>query len=215
MANRSYLYAISNNVGEEDKIIHGISECGYDIPLSYKILVSQDSKIVESIIWDENSAIAIQGDFNKGRQKLYDFLNRLTEYGIFEKSELAQQIAKTKEFLDSAEKASDIFHLENGELYDMNNEDLEAQNKAFFENEILKIDNTIEVAIARLRELKQSVIEKSAQRIGGLFAKRKEEERQLQINNILENMWFLLGISDWCEDLYYDFLGEEENEDKA
>ena len=178
MANRSYLYSTG-----QDKVL-GISERDYDIPLTYKILVSQDAKIARSIIWDDSGPIAVQGDFVKGRQRLYDFLDALIKEDIFNESELAGHIANAKTFLDSPDNAGAFFHLENGEIYEMADEDeeLEAQNRAFFENEILKIDDTIEAALAGLRESKK--------------------------NNDLKGMWELLGIGYWSNTLYYDFSGE-------
>ena len=44
MANRSYLYAIKG-----DKTV-GISEYNYDIPIAYKVLLSQNTKRVKSKI---------------------------------------------------------------------------------------------------------------------------------------------------------------------
>jgi len=179
MANRSYLYSINNS-------IRGISECDFKIPLSYKILVSQDARIVDSIIWEYSDPIAIKGDYVKGRKKLYDFLDRLAREDIFDDIKLAQAIAKTTVFLNSKENEKDLFHLENGEIYEMTDEDSLGQNRAFFEDEILRIDDVILDAIAQLHMLKRETS--------------------------IENMWNLIGIGYWSNVLFYDF--SEATEDK-
>jgi DNA-binding transcriptional MerR regulator len=198
MANRSYLYSTGN------KKPIGISEWRYNIPLSYKILVSQNAKTVNSIIKDGLGQIAIQGDFKKGRQKLYDFLDMLKNENICEKNQLDVHIAKTKEFLEAPDNENLFFHLESGEIYEMSDEDLETQNKILFENEILLIDETIETVFDELKKLKQAITEISEQRVGGLFSKRKKEEQKSKLNNLAEDMWYLLGINEWDNVLYFN-----------
>lgn len=94
MANRSYLYAIDfdrRQKERDNKKIFGLSECNYTIPLAYKTLVSQDSKISHSINWDYEYPIAIQGDFEKGKQKLMIFLDQLSKSELFDSSELRKK----------------------------------------------------------------------------------------------------------------------------
>ena len=143
MANRSYLYSIDfdRTKGErkDGEKIFGLSEYSYSIPLSYKILVSQDSKISNSINWDYEHPIAIQGSFEKGKLKLLDFLEKLQGKNIFDKTELNKQINETKDFLNNHQLQNII--LECGEIYEMGDGEIEDQNKNLFEEDILKIES--------------------------------------------------------------------------
>lgn len=186
MSNRSYLFSMPKKCG--------ISNFSYDIPLSYKILVSQDASIVKSIIWNIPELIAIQGSFIKGRQKLYSFFDELLNLNMLDNFLLLKKINNTKEFLDSHDIQGDFFHLENGEIYDMNDFDLETQNNIFFENEILKIDKIIESTLKELNELKQKL---------NLKSKPSKDSEQEQMINDLTNMWNILGLDSWDRNLYY------------
>jgi hypothetical protein len=175
MANRSYLYSVSQ--GGKAK---GISEWGYDIPLAFKILVSQDAKMVDSLIWDDPPAIAIRGDYVKGRQKLYDFFGVLEESGVLPKDDrLSACIKDAKEFLDSPANEGEFFHLENGEIYEMDDRadlSLTELNKIMFER-VVQIDKTISTLLESL----------------------KEQPRQEA------DVLHLLGIHYWDNTLYYTF----------
>jgi len=219
MANRSYLYSLdfdrTKGKREKGEKIFGLSEYPYSIPLSYKILVSQDSKNSHSINWDYEHPIAIQGNFEKGRQKLVDFLSKLSNENIFDKGELERQVSETKKFLDE-HKLENII-LECGEIYEMGNEKLEEQNRKLFEEEILKIDEKLEEAIADFKQekinilnLRSEIIELSKPRsfFQKLFSSDKTAEIQKleeKVKNKEQEMWNALGINFWSEILYFHF----------
>ena len=219
MANRSYLYSLdfdrTKGKREKGEKILGLSEYPYSIPLSYKILVSQDSKNSHSINWDYEHPIAIQGNFEKGRQKLIDFLSKLSNENIFDKGELERQVSETKKFLDE-HKLENII-LECGEIYEMGNEKLEEQNRKLFEEEILKIDEKLEEAIADFKQekinilnLRSEIIELSKPRsfFQKLFSSDKTAEIQKleeKVKNKEQEMWNALGINFWSEILYFHF----------
>jgi len=219
MANRSYLYSLdfdrTKGKREKGEKIFGLSEYPYSIPLSYKILVSQDAKNSHSIIWDYEHPIAIQGNFEKGRQKLVDFLSKLSNENIFDKGELERQVSETKKFLDE-HKLENII-LECGEIYEMGNEKLEEQNRKLFEEEILKIDEKLEEAIADFKQekinilnLRSEIIELSKPRsfFQKLFSSDKTAEIQKleeKVKNKEQEMWNALGINFWSEILYFHF----------
>ena len=73
MANRSYLYAIKKIIVK----YASICECNYDIPLVFKILISSNTKMVPSKRFQNDELIALQANYEKGLEKLYDFFNRL------------------------------------------------------------------------------------------------------------------------------------------
>src|SRR5690606_20886133 len=159
MANRSYLYAIDfdRTKGErkEGEKIFGLSEYSYSIPLSYKILVSQESKLSNSINWDYEHPIAIQGDFEKGKQRLIDFLMILQSENLFDKTELEKQINKTKEFLNNHQLQNII--LECGEIYDMGDGELEDQNKELFDEDIMNIESQIDEYLNDFRSMNKTI----------------------------------------------------------
>ncbi len=186
MANRSYLFAIDFDRTKEERKkgdkIFGLSEYPYSIPLSYKILISQDTKISNSINWDYEHPIAIQGDFEKGKQKLLDFLTKLEKEELFDNAELEKQINETRDFLNSHQLKNII--LECGEIYQMGCEKLEEQNQELF-NDILNIESQIKQYLKDFREMN----------------KNKTEDTE-------QEMWNMLGINYWSEVLYYHFDNE-------
>ncbi|MHC6202089.1 DUF7822 domain-containing protein [Breznakiellaceae bacterium SP9] len=187
MANRSYIYSIDFDrtieERDENKNVCGLSEYAYMIPLSYKIMVSQNAKMSKSILWDTDELIAIIADFQLGRQKLFDFLNSLLKIDLFEKNNLEEQIQRTKGFLYDKKHENKFIILECGELFEMENDEegLEKYNKKLFE-EIMDIEKTIEKTIFELYEMKNKINEK----------------------NIETQMWNILGIDNWNETLYYE-----------
>jgi hypothetical protein len=203
-----------NHVGGKDSSICGISEYAYDIPLSYRILVSQDTKVVRSRIWDYEGTLAIQGDYIKGQQKLYEFLdtlkrkNRISKSNknarntLWDEAELVSYIEKTKAFLDAQDNAKQLFHLENGEIYAMEDDDIVEQNTAFYHQKILKIDDAIEAFFEEMEAIKKSIIPPPSF-FKGLFTK-KQVDSDPQVQKRIDNLWASLGIQDWSSILYYD-----------
>ena len=222
MANRSYLYSLEfdrtkGDRKEGEKII-GLSECPYAIPLSYKILVSQDAKESKSINWDYEHPIAIIADFKKGKEKLYDFLSTLSTQDLFDRDELQNQIDTTKQFLDSVNLKFVI--LECGEIYELAEEELEIQNKELYEKEVLKIDEQIHQYLKNFKEMKGSIsrlkseIEKLS-KPKGIFSKMFSSDKSKEIEALEKElkeeeleMWNMLGINYWSNVLYYHFENE-------
>ena len=219
MANRSYLYSIDFDRAEgkrkDEEKIFGLSEYSYSIPLSFKILVSQSPKISHSIIWEYEHPIAIQGNFERGKKRLVDFLNNLSNENIFEKSELQKQIAETIDFL-SKHKLENIF-LECGEIYEMGNDELKEQNKTFLEEDILKIEQKIEEYTNDFRKMKSNIskmkseiteLSKPKNFLTKLFSpdnSTKIRELEGKVKNEEQEMWNSLGINYWSDILYWHF----------
>jgi hypothetical protein len=180
MANRSYLYSVN----KEGKV-RGISEWGYDVPLAFKVLVSQEPKIVDSLIWDDPPKIAIRGDYVKGRQKLYEFFEVLEEAGLLaDDDRFAGCVKEAKAFLDSPANEGEFFHLENGEVYAMDDRadlSLTELNRLLFER-VSQIDKTVKDVLETLKQ------------------EPKPEPDVLH----------LLGIHYWDNILYYDLSGDSD-----
>jgi hypothetical protein len=179
MANRSYLYSIDfdSTIIErsDDHEVCGLSEWAYEIPLAYKILVSQDAKTSQSIIFGYDKPIAIIGDFQKGREKLFLFLAELIKMDILDKEKLKEQIHYAETYLRDIKHENKYIILECGEIFAMDYEELEEPTRNLYENEILKIDETINAFVH------------------DITAEKTTEEEKFN----------KLGINFWDEDLYY------------
>jgi hypothetical protein len=198
MANRSYIYSIDFDRTlehrSENKKVCGLSELNYSIPLAYKILVSQNSKISPSVIFDYEKPIAIIGDFYKGREKLFLFLDELLKTDIIDKDELKREIKTSKEFLYDAEHENKYAILECGEIYTMNDGELEEHNRKLYEEEIVKIDETIKTFMDEIQKIS----------VTGELAKLARRNRLTPAQAINGEKLNRLGISFWCDTLYYE-----------
>jgi len=178
MANRSYLYSIdfdpTTTPRDNDSKVCGLSEWPYAIPFAYLLLVSQDAKACNSIIFGYDKPIAIMGDFYKGRQRLLDFMERLEGLGILEKEELEWQTTEARAFLNNPANQGSYIVLECGEIFDMADESEGALEEL---NE--RLLNTI-------KNLTEDFILEEMQKV---------ENQQARSN--------LLGISFWSDVLYY------------
>jgi len=125
MANRSYLYASDHLPGspewETKHELHGIAEWNYDIPLTFKLLLSGNPRPVKSSIWDTEEKIALAGDAQIGLQHLQAYLARLPP-------QAAGLAADAQEWLSRPSNVRRYFLLECGEIFEMEDEDVTAQN---------------------------------------------------------------------------------------
>jgi len=183
MANRSYLFSIDFDrtieQRNETKKVYGLSEWPYAIPLAYKILVSQEAKLSPSIIFDYDKPIAIIGDFYKGREKLFAFLDELLKLNILDNDELTTQINDAKEYLYDEKIEAKYIILECGEIYEMGTDAFEEANKNLYENEIQQIGKTIDDFISKVKNISGDS------------------------KNIMNEIDSMLGIGFWDDVLYY------------
>ena len=224
MANRSYLFSIDfdRTIKEREKgeKIIGLSEYNYSIPLSYKILVSQNSKLSHSINWDYEHPIAIQGDYQKGKEKLFNFLDKLDSMELTNFIFLKEHIVKTKEFLNNPINNLKNIILECGEIYEMGDDEIEIQNKELYTNEILGIDREIEEYKKHCKEWDRKIHvlregKKDLESPKGLFKKlfssnsnKKIEKINKTIQTIEMDILSELGIDYWTNILYFSFENE-------
>lgn len=219
MANRSYLYNLDFNRSEraktkEDKVL-GVSEYAYEIPLSYKILLSVNPKNTNSILWDYEHPIAVTGDANAGKRKLLKFLDELVSKEIFDSKDIQDQINTTKQFFNENNYNLKYFFLEGGELYQMDDTPFENQNLDIYE-QIKNIDKTIEIFFDKITELNQEIeqleIKRNNMTKKSWFKKQKyvlseiersKVEKEVQNKNVLKQE--LLGIDNWSKILYFHF----------
>ncbi|NDV94111.1 hypothetical protein D0T84_04150 [Dysgonomonas sp. 521] len=217
MANRSYLYSIDFDVTqqkrtEQDKVL-SISEWNYDIPISYKILLSVNTRKSHSLIWNYEHPIALTGDYEAGKNKLYEFLQRVYDLNLYDKEELQEIIKQTKEFLDREDRKQKYFFLECGEIYEMEDTPLEEQNDDLLEA-ILDVEADINEFINVVEELnneikvREEMLEeaKNASWIKKLFSKKVGiPSLEKDINYLKQQKIIELGIDNWTDVLYFDF----------
>lgn len=196
MANRSYLYAIE----KENQHYRGIGECNYDIPLVFKILVSSNTQMIPSKIFQSNELIALKGDFETGKKRLYDFLDKLSQELSYE--DIDSKVQKTKQFFESIH--AEYFYLDCAEIYDMDSVPLGEQNKKQF-YEINDIDVEIERFCKRLNDV---IIKyrnmKNAFPSKGLFLNKRKDKAQKELDKIKKEIDNLLFLDYWTNLLYYD-----------
>lgn len=110
MANRSYLYSVSNrptSYVDRPDTISGLSEWPYAVPFSYRVLLSGDPRLCASLISDgfedddpdnKTPLHAISGEFDAGYARLKKFgdVVRL----VSTSAELRAQLDETEAFLD-------------------------------------------------------------------------------------------------------------------
>lgn len=116
MANRAYLYVINKN----ETRIGDASEYPYDIPLFYKILLSEETELVESYIFGVKDLIAYKGSFDKGKNKYIAFLEYLYTLPNIDKEQIKKYINETINFFKTQRLGEwDKFLLEPGEYFDL------------------------------------------------------------------------------------------------
>lgn len=192
-----------------------VSEYAYEIPLSYKILLSNNTLNSKSVLWDYEHPITISGDANRGKDSLFKFLDRLQTLNLFEPEYLSSEIENTKQFFADNKFNLKYFFLEGGELYEMGNEPFEKQNLEVF-NEVTQIENTIENFIKDVASLNKEIlsleVKKNQMTKKSWFKKsapiltekeKAETEKAIQHKRIEKRA--LLGIDNWSTILYFQF----------
>src|SRR5262245_33425759 len=124
MANRSYLYTVDKvptRKGKKSKP-RGVSEFGWGVPLSHKILMSSNPTVCPSAIWQRN--IGIVADREPGVDLLLEFLGVLKAGKVKNEKYFDACIRDTKKFFSHKKRKQKHFLLEAGEIFDMAGTDL-------------------------------------------------------------------------------------------
>ena len=154
MANRSYLYSVDKipEITNTSIRIIGLSECNYNIPLVYRILCSVNPIASRSIIWDADEKIAITADYLGGMEKLEKFITRIQDYVD---NNILDNI---RTFLNNKNNVQKYFHLECGEIFEMEDGELGLQNLSLI-NELCSLDEEIEYSIKNIKENKENEVQ--------------------------------------------------------
>lgn len=179
MSNRSYLYSTDDKPEKDaEPSLISIAEWNYDIPLISQILVSGDTQICHSAIWEDEAQIALFGDYQTGLERLKDFFCKLVEI----KPKALEYTSKIVAFLERDENRKRYFFLECGEIYDMQDEDPDIQNR-----ELLESIQSIEV-------------------------KTEEVLKQLKADESDKLLEYLIAYGQWSNHLAYQFDQDSSDE---
>ncbi len=200
MANRSYLYScniIPGLLTTRTLFRKGIGEYNYDVPLIYKVLMSGQPQTCYSLIWDDPDPIALVADYTEG-------LARLTQLLI----EITVPIAKplildALHFLNNEENKSQYFFLECGELYAMNDraafrQNIDLLDELHYLSSITDFSHINEELLQKTAELEKTFIEEK-----GLIGQALDDKAQQELNTILLQPYYDLGLGSWSTVLYY------------
>ncbi|MGP9556777.1 DUF7822 domain-containing protein [Psychrobacter sp. AOP7-A1-24] len=99
------------NQNDSSRVLTGISEYNYDIPIVFKVLLSGNPQACLSLIWDNPEKIALIGDYASGVQNLEAFLAAITLPAA------QAPITEALEFLRMPENQNQYFILECGEIF--------------------------------------------------------------------------------------------------
>jgi hypothetical protein len=107
MANRSILYALDrvpSGYSDPPGQATGLSDWAYDIPLSYRLLVSEQPRVCSGALYDDTDdpQLALAGEADGGHGRLYRFLDLLAATPAASgNAEFLSNCAETKTFLAS------------------------------------------------------------------------------------------------------------------
>lgn len=200
MANRSYLYSLSNQptaYADRPETISGLSEWPYGIPFSYRLLMSGNPQLCASLISDGFSGepegnktrlYAISSDFETGFARLNKFFSILNTLVA---NEAPQLIAEIKEAIQFLEAHRDRYLLLETIELDTMTESEEAKLRTCVEDEI----NNCLLAGAAVDALPDNIIE-----AGDILKKASKQ----QINSQFD-AFYGLRLDDDCDDARFDY----------
>lgn len=219
MADRSYLYSISNqpkNYADRPDSIKSLSEWSYTVPLSYYILTSGNTKICASLISDlstssvdndEINLYSIVGDFEIGFARLKRFLHVLDLTAPKNYRNLRSSIENTIGFLSQNKNKYILLEtLEIDCMSAVSSDELSKEVEGHVERAILSglaVD-----ALSNWDFIARLQLSKAAKIGRGVF----KAFRGLNLNDDYDDLGAenVLGISEWSSILYFDPWDKEE-----
>lgn len=151
MANRSYLY--TRHPGDKVEF-RDIAEWNYDIPVAHLILVGANPTPCKSAIWSVDEKIAIEGDASITRPlflRLLDWLSPQVN------ADFANAAKEARDHLTRPDRQGEKFHLELGEIYELEGHDLPEMEAATQSNASLAKELFLDVK--RVLETENSTID--------------------------------------------------------
>jgi hypothetical protein len=224
MANRSYLYSLSNRPAaytDRPEFISGLSEWAYAVPFSYRVLMSGSPTLCASLISDgfddepankKSKLYAISGDFEPGFTRLKKFITVLRPLVVTTSPALTAGLDETIAFLEAHRDRHLL--LETIELDSMTHEG-EAELRACVEEGIAAIRGvgTAVDALPADPAAGAKCLVTAARSTGGppfnaFYGLRLDDD----CDNIHDNKTeYPLGV-EWSDVLYYELWNREEFE---
>lgn len=223
MANRSYLYSLSHSPTAYDdrpETISGLSEWPYDIPFSYRVLMSGNPRLCASLISDglddeenENKKIklyAISSHFETGFSRLRKFFSVLSGAAAAKAPQLAADIKNAVEFLEA--HRDNCLLLETVEL-DLMSENEENKLRTCVESEIERCQNA-GAAIDALPDSIEEAVIMLKKATGQPNGSALDAFCGLQLNENYDHAHFNypIGVSYWSDVLYFGLWNRAEFE---
>lgn len=224
MANRSYLYSLSNqpnSYADRPETVSGLSEWAYDVPFSYRLLMSGDPQLCSSLVSDgfdddppnqKTKLFAISSDFEKGFARLKRFFMVLEGLAAASSLDLANMLEESVAFLDAHRDR--YLLLETIELDCMDCES-EAALRAAVENEIetcLRVGAAVDALPESVAEagkvLKNAAVRKSDSPFDVFHGLRLDDD----FDNVVDDKTNVPMGLEWYEDLYFELWNREEFE---
>lgn len=234
MANRSYLYSISNqpnNHNDRPDIAYGLSEWAYSIPLIHRILMSGDPKRCESLIFsglenddfdededeceiDEEQDLplyAVTSHFESGYKRLKKFLSILEVLFSDIESDIIDNIQETICFLEKNKLPYLI----------LDTVEIDMMLISGADNLRDAVDEEIErcLSIGKVIDELPDNIDEAAKIVKSAIIKPKANELYVFSDIRLDETYDHircgepLGLSYWSNDLYYYLLNKKEFEE--
>ena len=126
MANRSHVYVtdkLATKAKNKRGQFRGISEWGWDIPISHLLLVANKPRRVLSAIWKEHE-IGIVGESKGAVERLLRFIELLGAGKVKNQSDWDEAVDETQKFFAKKKSQGKWFVLEAGEIFDMSGNSL-------------------------------------------------------------------------------------------
>lgn len=179
MANRSYLYTYHPG---DDPAHRDVAEWNFDLPLAHLLLVGAEPTVSASAIWQMDAKIALRGNARESRPLFLAFLAWLAPQlpaGFHAAAQEAQA------FLARPDRRGDYFHLELGEIYELQGLDL------------TKMERETAANAVRARELVAEV-----QRLLAADGATLDDTDHAQLRQLQSDWKQCLGLA-FSENLYY------------
>lgn len=215
MANRAYLYSLSNqptSYTDRPETISGLSEWAYAIPFSYRVLMSGNPCLCASLISDgfeqepvgrKTKLYAISGEFEAGFVRLKRFFSILGPLAASSSPVLLEAMDETLAFLE--ENRDKYLLLETVELDTMTCESATELRPAVERElaECQKAGAAIDSLPADIAEAGTKLAEATRKKVGPPLDAFHGLRLDDNFDNVRRGTKYPLGL-EWSEELYFD-----------
>lgn len=220
MANRSYLYSLTNqpkSYYDRPDSINGLSEWAYEVPLAYKILMSGNPQRCASLISDgfdeeeeKTPLYAITADFDVGFQRLLKFKSIVEPLIFAEDDGIQQEINEGFNYLTESRLPYLLLETIELEIMCTNDKD-ELRENVDKDIELIKLVGKAVDALPEDSEQAREVLKLAAttkqDNVFSVFYGIELNEK-FDYSECIQSM----GLGYWYNELYYSLWNKEEFE---